>query len=171
MPAPFKPPPLTDEERRTVEANLGLVGFTLRLMGVDPDEYDDRRQDGALGLMRAVQLYDPSKGTLGNYAFKHIRDAIDRGRGRELGADYRHARRYGKPWHRPIVTDDLRTLDRAAPSHEPSALAQLHRAGLSDGEIEILIRPYGMTAWRCQRHLSTRQYRRSIARARAHVSW
>lgn len=170
MPAAIKPSPLTDEQRSTVERNMGLVGYTLKLMGVKPDEYDDRRQDGALGLMRAVQLYDPSKGTLGNYAFKHIRDAIERGRGRELGADYRHARRYGKPWYRPIVTDDLRTLDRPAPSHEVTALQRLRRAGLTDSEIDFLVRPYEMTAWKCTYHRSRRHYREAFARARAGIA-
>ncbi|MBR3796010.1 MAG: sigma-70 family RNA polymerase sigma factor [Clostridia bacterium] len=55
---------LTSEQRRMVEDNLPLVTYTMneRIRYVSPDDWDDVFQEGAIGLCRAVKLYDPAYG-------------------------------------------------------------------------------------------------------------
>lgn len=57
-----------------VLANVGLVRRIVRRhYRVDGDEVDDMVQTGTLGIMRAVESYDPAKGTWSNYAAWWIR--------------------------------------------------------------------------------------------------
>ncbi|MEY2454068.1 MAG: polymerase primary sigma factor [Acidimicrobiaceae bacterium] len=54
---------LTDEQRAMVEANLGLVHDVLRRKGLaGTDAYNDRVQDGIVGLIHAVETYDVDRG-------------------------------------------------------------------------------------------------------------
>lgn len=99
-------PPLTDHERATVEANTGLVSVVLRRRHTPNSEWDDSYQDGLLGLMRAAQLYDPTRGIrFSTYAYNWISDAVARGRRRLLGRSYRSAYDAGHPWHAPLSLD------------------------------------------------------------------
>jgi RNA polymerase sigma factor (sigma-70 family) len=63
---------LTDDERAKVELNLGLVGFLAKRHGGRRLSYMDRFQAGVVGLVEAVQGYDPAKGPWGAYAAKGI---------------------------------------------------------------------------------------------------
>src|SRR4051794_14535233 len=66
-------PRLTDEQRLLVEANIALVPWTLKRMRIAPAEFDDKFQDGLLGLIRAAQKYEPAKGfTFSTYAYNWI---------------------------------------------------------------------------------------------------
>lgn len=82
MSAPPPGTPLTDDERQLVLDNLGLVHFVLnRMTSIRTDMVEDRFQDGTLGLMRAVQLYNPDTGfKFSTYAIvsirRHVNDAI-----------------------------------------------------------------------------------------------
>jgi DNA-directed RNA polymerase specialized sigma subunit len=68
---------LTDEQVDAVNNNLGLVHkFAARPRG--RLEFDDRFQAGCLGLIRAVQLYDPSIAAFSTYAARWIKQAIAR---------------------------------------------------------------------------------------------
>lgn len=55
---------LTTEQQRMVEDNLALVKFILnrKFESARPENWDDMFQDGAVGLCRAVMLYEPEKG-------------------------------------------------------------------------------------------------------------
>ena len=70
---------LTEEEKATVEANMGLVYAIASRMPKRRLTRDDRVQAGTLGLMRAVQLFDPTLGfQLSTYAHKWIKQYIQR---------------------------------------------------------------------------------------------
>lgn len=121
MPAALRPQRLTDTQRDTVEANLGLVHHVLRTHNVPADVYDDRFQDGCIGLIRAVQTFDQSKGSFGGHAVARIMQAIGRG----------------------IEHDDLncRRAKQNGDTYEPAALIgdSLVDTVSHDGGIEALV--------------------------------
>lgn len=83
---------LSDAERRMVEENLALVKYFVgRWFGKLPDDvFDDYVAFGQLGLIRAVQKFDPSKGfKFSTYAQSWIRQGIDRGVAYSEGIGYR----------------------------------------------------------------------------------
>lgn len=51
-----------EARRRMVEDNLALVTALVRRMGPAPDEYDDCLQVGCIGLLKAVDGFDPGFG-------------------------------------------------------------------------------------------------------------
>ncbi|HXH58453.1 sigma factor [Iamia sp.] len=62
-------------------------------MGVPEDRWEDAFQDGTFGLMRAAQMFDPSKGfKFSTYAQNWIRQALDRRHAEFEGRSYRAAR-------------------------------------------------------------------------------
>lgn len=71
--------PLTPEEQKLVEENLGLVGYYVSHWGksnwLDKDA-DDIYQCAVMGLMRAVKTWDPKKGTLSTYCHHTVNRAI-----------------------------------------------------------------------------------------------
>lgn len=70
-----------------IEANLRLVVHVAKryLSGSDPEAFMDLIQEGNLGLFRAVENFDPSKGfRFSTYATYWIRQAIQRALGRRL---------------------------------------------------------------------------------------
>ncbi|MFC1732435.1 RNA polymerase sigma factor RpoD/SigA [candidate division KSB1 bacterium] len=71
--------PLTSKEQKMVADNMGLVGYIAKRylnFGLD---YEDLIQEGAIGLSRAVQKFDESRGfKLSTYAHWWIRQAISR---------------------------------------------------------------------------------------------
>jgi RNA polymerase sigma factor (sigma-70 family) len=72
---------LTDAERDVVEANRGLVYDVAIMMARGGDADEDDVQAGMLGLIRAVQDFDPSLGyTLGTYSRDWIINKIRRHR-------------------------------------------------------------------------------------------
>ena len=73
--------PLTDREREIVRANIGLIASWLRKHpGLVPKDWrDDGFQIATLGLMRAVQTWDSSMGTLSTYAQRWIEAFVRRG--------------------------------------------------------------------------------------------
>jgi DNA-directed RNA polymerase specialized sigma24 family protein len=85
--------PLTDHERWLAEQNLGLVYEVIlrRFRYLHGDDRDDAVQDGFLGLVRAIRGHDRSKGELSTYADPWITKAINEGRGRLEGINYRRA--------------------------------------------------------------------------------
>lgn len=142
-------PPLTDDERAMVEANLGLVGFVVaRTIGrTSGDLAEELFQDGVVGLMRAAQLFDPARGfRFSTYAMFWIRQGIGRGRERRDGANSRRAARYGDDWHEPLSLDlvyssedaeDLTIKGLLADTADPEADA-LDSVALSELAVGIL---------------------------------
>lgn len=97
---------LTDEQAAMVQANLGLCGWAVNRWGrhlpaSDANTYsqDDAYQDAVLGLIRAVQKYDPTTGyRFSTYAALWLRQAIQRGAGEFHGNDYRRRCREAHAW-------------------------------------------------------------------------
>ncbi len=74
-------PEATLARNATVEANLWLVKFFVRGRLASERGWvdrDDLIQEGMLGLLRAVELYDPAKGMLSHYAGLWIRDRANK---------------------------------------------------------------------------------------------
>lgn len=65
--------------------HLGLVAYFARLHGARPPYQDsDQFADGCVGLLRAIQLYDPTRGVkFSTYASYHIRQQIQYARALE----------------------------------------------------------------------------------------
>jgi len=80
MRAGQKPRPLTEAQRETVASNLGLVGMQINRMlfwgsrdASFPEYWEELFQEGCLGLIQAVQAYEPSSGmTFATYAIPRI---------------------------------------------------------------------------------------------------
>lgn len=75
---------LSGEARRAAESlflhNQGLIHSVARRTPPGTLEYDDLVQHGAIGLIRAIELFDPSMGTkFSTYAVNWIRQSITRG--------------------------------------------------------------------------------------------
>jgi len=71
--------PLTDEEKKTVESNIGLTHDFQRkhLTQKMRDRFDSEcHSTSNLGLMRAVQYHKPEKGKLSTYAYKTMRNEV-----------------------------------------------------------------------------------------------
>jgi RNA polymerase sigma factor (sigma-70 family) len=102
---------LTPDEDALVVDNLALVHWVVRRWGA-AGNYEDRVQDGMFGLMRAAQLYDPSRGfAFATYAVPWIRQAIGRGLDIELGLNRRSALRAGHEWRPPAALDAATSPD------------------------------------------------------------
>lgn len=101
---------LTDDQAAMVQANLGLCGWAVQRWGrhlpaSDANTYsqDDAYQDAVLGLIRAVQKYDPTTGyRFSTYAAPWLRSAIQRGAGEFHGIDYRRRVREEGLWWAPV---------------------------------------------------------------------
>lgn len=75
--------PLTSDEQRMVERNLGLIGgFLKRYCPKHERDIEGYKQELAIGLMIAVQTFDPSKGaafsTHASWRFMNIRSEWNR---------------------------------------------------------------------------------------------
>lgn len=64
---------LTDDERKMVEDNHGLIYGFLRGRKLEPDRFYD---PAAIGLIKAVMAYDPEKGTFSSYAYGKMRGEV-----------------------------------------------------------------------------------------------
>lgn len=104
-----------DDRNRMVEANLGLVRFVLvqqRGLWEQRLEEQDAFQEGVIGLLRAVQTYDPSRGfAFSAYAIWQIRGAISH-------AARRHTHQETLSLDQPIGEDDDTTLAESIPAPE-----------------------------------------------------
>lgn len=70
-------PPLSDEQRRLIEDHLDLVDHMAKRMATVSIPFDDRRQDGMIGLIDAARDYDPTRGaTFATFATMKIRSAM-----------------------------------------------------------------------------------------------
>lgn len=86
MPRPLAPGEarLTDEQRELVEGHMKLLRFFARKYSRDGDSRERYVQAGAIGLGRAVQLYDPARDVkFSQFAKHHIRAAVQAERANE----------------------------------------------------------------------------------------
>ena len=76
---------LTEAQRRLVEANVDLIHHHAASFAIRSIPYEDRWQDGALGLIEAARSWDASKGvSFRSYAWARVRGAmLDAERGGE----------------------------------------------------------------------------------------
>lgn len=127
---------LTDTQKQQVEANLGLVHQLLTRHAVPPHVYDDRFQDGCLGLMRAVQKFDPARGLkFSTYAHYWILHAIARSHEND-DRNIRRATQNGDTYLPPVLVDPTpRNRDRRAAT-DPFAVAVTDDA--YDGVLDAL---------------------------------
>jgi RNA polymerase sigma factor (sigma-70 family) len=100
---------LDDEQRSMVQANVPLVWHVvLRILRLDGDTAEEAAAAGMLGLIRAVQKFDPELGyTFSTYATSWIRQAVSVNHATLAGASYRRAKRRGEPWQEPLSLDQV----------------------------------------------------------------
>jgi RNA polymerase primary sigma factor len=122
--------------QRLVESNLRLLVILARRSQGRGLPLLDLIQEGALGLMRAVELFDWRRGfRFSTYATWWIRQSIDR-------AIARHAREIRLPVH---VLDDERRIRRASDAlswrlgREPTVAEIAAEAGLEPRRVETII--------------------------------
>jgi RNA polymerase sigma factor for flagellar operon FliA len=113
------------ERDDTILSLLPLVrSLVRRISSTSRYDHSDMYSDGCLGAIRAVDTYDPTKGTLQNYAFTVIRGAIYNGiRGRD-----------------PVPERTRRTLRRAGKLYEQ--LSQERAAEPDDADLAALLPAY-----------------------------
>ena len=73
-----------------IEEHLGMVVKTAKRYAKDPEELLDKIQDGNVGLCKALQTYDPSKGEFNTWALFHIKSEIRNRLTDQLGQPLRH---------------------------------------------------------------------------------
>jgi RNA polymerase sigma factor (sigma-70 family) len=156
---------LTDEQKEQVEANLGLVYTIAFAMTKCRLPEPDRVQAGMLGLMRAVQLFDPTRGfQLSTYAQCHIKVYIRRAEHNDATIRTPHWTAYKKPTRastarliaKAAFAGEVASLDAfetdqtashddpAAPLERAEGLRLIHWAiqSLSDRDREIVLGRY-----------------------------
>lgn len=68
--------PLSEQQRKLVQENLGLAyAFAGRVRSISCD-YDERLSAGFLGLIRASRTFDPSLGKFQNHAWRWMRNCL-----------------------------------------------------------------------------------------------
>jgi RNA polymerase sigma factor (sigma-70 family) len=110
---------IDDVTAQIVSSNVGLVRSYTRRFGrtASADERSDFESAGLLGLMRAVDSYDPECGGFGQWAFKPIqREVLSAVR----DTDYQNIS-LGDFEKRPAIMRALRQLEGTDKSHHPSA--------------------------------------------------
>lgn len=102
-----------DARRRLIEQHLPLVRALARRFGTHGESLDDLVQVGAVGLIKAVDRFDPARGaSLEAYAVPTV-----------LGEIRRHLRDTGQPVHVPRGDREAGVVVRAVPLDEGVASA------------------------------------------------
>lgn len=141
---------LDDVTGEIVSRNLGLVrSYTRRFKGLAPaSDREEFEAAGILGLMRAVDSYDPSCGAFGHWAFKPIQREVLR-----AVRDTDHANLTHSDFEkRPAILRAYRQLQGLDESYTPSdqevaavacvTVAQVRRV-LAPAQIESMHQPIG----------------------------
>lgn len=131
---------LSGEGRRAAESlfmhNQGLIHSVARRTPLGTLEYDDLVQHGVIGLIRAIELFDPSVGTrFSTYAVNWIRQSITRGLANEsrlIRLPVHMIERVNKVWA---------TRMRLTVDGEPPSVQELARhCDLSDDQVRECLR-------------------------------
>jgi RNA polymerase primary sigma factor len=112
-----------------IESNLGLVHSAAQAFRGRGVPYDDLVQEATLGLMQAVERFDPARGVkFSTYATSWIRGALIEALG------HAHAIRLPDKARRGLAA--VKRAERELPDPAPEAIAQ--RTGLGAGRVRSL---------------------------------
>lgn len=161
-----------EERHRLIEQHLPLVRATARRFAGRGESFDDLVQVGALGLIKAVDRFDPARGvTLGAYAAptiageirRHLRDRVPLIRiPRNAGAEASAAR-----FPVPLDSAERSQPDRAA---EAGLVESEDRALVATGLRALPRRERRVLALRYYRDLSQRLIADELGISQVHVS-
>ena len=106
-----------EERNKIVLDNLNLVHFCLKKLRVPTysSEYDDAYQEGCIGLIRAVELYDESMGTtFASYAFFAICNKVKcywQSKRKEIALSFNEGDILKKGWERFVRHHSLDRIE------------------------------------------------------------
>ncbi|MEM1425858.1 MAG: RNA polymerase sigma factor SigF [Cyanobacteria bacterium P01_H01_bin.130] len=137
----YRQSPSTSVRNQLVELNIGLVRKeAYRWIGQCSEGYDDLLQIGSLGLIRAIERFDPTKGAaFSSFALPYIRGEIQHYL-RDRSTSIRIPRRFLELQHRASQISQ-RFLDTYGRSPTEQEIAQ---------ELEITLQQWQDTRLACQ---------------------
>jgi RNA polymerase sigma-B factor len=102
-----------EARRELIERHLPLVRALARRLCGNPEQLDDLMQVGSVGLIKAVDRFDPTRGSLAAYATPTI-----------VGEILRHLRDTGQPVHIPRSDREAGVTVRAVPLDDAHGTAE-----------------------------------------------
>jgi len=130
---------LNDVTTAVVTANVGLVRSYCRRFTSNSsrDDSADFEAAGLLGLMRAIDSFDPSQGRFGHWAFKPIQREVLRA---VRGADHQNVS-LGDFERRPEILRAYRQLQGDDAEHKPSYKEVAEAVGATIDQVRRVIAP------------------------------
>lgn len=130
---------LNEVTTEVVSANLGLVRSYCRRFTSNSsrDDSADFEAAGVLGLMRAIDSFDPSQGRFGHWAFKPIQREVLRA---VRGADHQNVS-LGDFERRPDILRAYRQLQGDDMEHQPSFQEVASVVGATVDQVRRVIAP------------------------------
>ena len=130
---------LNDVTTAVVTANVGLVRSYCRRFTSNSsrDDSADFEAAGLLGLMRAIDSFDPSQGRFGHWAFKPIQREVLRA---VRGADHQNVS-LGDFERRPEILRAYRQLQGDDAEHKPSYKEVAEAVGATVDQVRRVIAP------------------------------
>jgi RNA polymerase primary sigma factor/RNA polymerase nonessential primary-like sigma factor len=130
---------LDDLTAQIVTYNIGLVrSYTRRFRGMaNPDQREEFEAAGMLGLMRAVDSFDPESGAFGQWAFKPIQREVLRA---VRDSDHPNLN-LGDFEKRPAILKAYRHLQGVDESYQPSEAEVAAAAGVTVAQVRRVLAP------------------------------
>lgn len=135
---------LDDVTAQIVEYNMGLVrSYTRRFSGAaSADDRAEFESAGLLGLMRAIDSYDPDSGVFGQWAFKPIQREVLRS-----VRDVDHPNlNLGDFEKRPAILRAYRQLQGIDEAYQPSDDEVAAAAGVTAAQVRRVLAPPHLTS-------------------------
>ncbi len=135
---------LDDVTAQIVEYNMGLVrSYTRRFSGAaGADDRAEFESAGLLGLMRAIDSYDPDSGVFGQWAFKPIQREVLRS-----VRDVDHPNlNLGDFEKRPAILRAFRQLQGIDDAYQPSDEEVAAAAGVTVAQVRRVLAPPHLTS-------------------------
>jgi RNA polymerase primary sigma factor/RNA polymerase nonessential primary-like sigma factor len=135
---------LDDVTAQIVDYNMGLVrSYTRRFGGVaSVEDREEFESAGMLGLMRAIDSYDPDSGAFGQWAFKPIQREVLRS-----VRDVDHPNlNLGDFEKRPAILRAFRQLQGVDESYRPSYPEVAAAAGVTVAQVGRVLAPAQLTS-------------------------
>lgn len=135
---------LDDVTAQIVEYNMGLVrSYTRRFNGTaSADDRAEFESAGLLGLMRAIDSYDPDSGVFGQWAFKPIQREVLRS---VRDTDHPNLN-LGDFEKRPAILRALRQLQGIDEAYQPSDEEVAAAAGVTVAQVRRVLAPPRLTS-------------------------